>query len=110
MKNKMAWYLSFLIAQIQTINFSFAAQGISKPSIGDYSEIVGMINSYGRLMAVFIVVLALASFVYNLIIVGTSSGNAAKRSDAISNMIMAGGVAAFIPFVGVILQFLMYLK
>lgn len=108
MKKKILSLLSFLMVQLNSINFSLAS-GVSKASLSDYQELLDAINYYGKLMTIFIVVFALASFVYNIIIVATSMGNSARRSAAITNIIVAGGVAAGVPFASIIVHFLMNL-
>lgn len=113
-KNKIFLISCSIAAQVYSLNYAFADTNgknvVQRASGADMAPLTKMITNYVKLAAVFITILALGSFVYNIILLGAASTNTNKREQAIRGMLMSGAVAAGLPFTGVILQFLMYLR
>lgn len=86
-----------IFAMVSSVNVSFASR-INKLYASKLQPVADMVNTYASYFAMFITVLALFAFVYNIIRIGTASGNTAKREQAIRGLMISGVVAALVPF------------
>ena len=109
-KNKLLIIQLYIAVTLSNVTLSRAEKNLTSASIKDYGPLVEKLNEYAQIWAAFIVVMALASFVYNIIALGVNGHNPQKRADAIRNICISGGVAALLPFAGLMLSILMGIK
>lgn len=101
--------LSMLIfALFSSVNVTFASR-IGRLQADKMQPVADMVNTYARYFAVFITMMALGAFVFNIIKMGTIGNNPHKREEAIRGLMISGAVAALVPFSNTIIFFLLKL-